>query len=71
VAAGLLEATALVGDGSIGVGLGVITLGVVTSFVAGFAAIWFLVRYLERRTLLVFVAYRVVLGLLLLWLERG
>jgi undecaprenyl-diphosphatase len=71
VAAGLLEATAVVRGGLTGVGLGVAALGVATSFVAGFAAIRFLVSYLQRRTLLVFVAYRVVLGLLLLWLGRG
>jgi undecaprenyl-diphosphatase len=71
MAAGLLESTALVRGGSGSEGLGVIALGVGTSFAAGLGAIWFLVRYLERRTLLVFVAYRVVLGLLLLWLGRG
>ena len=48
-----------------------IALGVVTSFVAGLAAIRFLVGYLRRRTLLVFVAYRIVLGVFLLWLARG
>jgi undecaprenyl-diphosphatase len=48
----------------------VIALGIGVSFAAGLAAIWFLVRYLQRRTLLVFVAYRVVLGLLLLGLGR-
>ena len=71
VAAGLLEATALVRGAPTGDGLGLIALGVATSFVAGLAAIWFLVSYLQRRTLLVFVVYRVVLGLLLLWLARG
>lgn len=71
VAAGLLEATAVVRGGSTGVGLGVAALGVGTSFVAGLAAIRFLVSYLQRRTLLVFVVYRLVLGLLLLWLGRG
>ena len=71
VAAGLLEATALVGGASTGDGLGVIALGVGTSFVAGLAAIGFLVRYVQRRTLLVFVAYRIVLGLFLLWFGRG
>jgi undecaprenyl-diphosphatase len=71
LAAGLLEASALVPGGSTGDGLVVMTLGVGTSFVAGLAAIGFLVRYLQRRTLLVFVAYRVVLGLLLLWFGRG
>jgi undecaprenyl-diphosphatase len=71
LAAGLLETAALAPGGSTGDGLVVMTLGVGTSFVAGLAAIGFLVRYLQRRTLLVFVAYRVVLGLLLLWFGRG
>jgi undecaprenyl-diphosphatase len=70
LAAGLLEATTLVGRGPAESGLGVIALGIGVSFAAGLAAIWFLVRYLQRRTLLVFVAYRVVLGLLLLGLGR-
>ena len=62
MAAGLLEASTLVRAGSTGDGLGVIALGVVTSFVAGLAAIRFLVSYLQRRTLLVFVVYRIALG---------
>ena len=71
MAAGLLEASTLVRAGSTGDGLGVIALGVATSFVAGLAAIRFLVSYLQRRTLLVFVVYRIVLGVLLLWVTRG
>ena len=70
-AAGLLEASHIVRAGSAGDGLGVIALGVATSFVAGLAAIRFLVRYLQRRTLVVFVVYRVALGALLLWFTRG
>jgi undecaprenyl-diphosphatase len=71
LAAGLLESVDLARGGSGGEALGVVALGVGTSFAAGLGAIWFLLRYLERRTLSVFVAYRVVLGLLLLWLGRG
>ncbi len=48
-----------------------LAIGVGSSFVAGLAAIRFLVAYLRRRTLLVFVAYRIVLGVLLLWLAHG
>ena len=40
------------------------------SFVAGLAAVWFLIRYLQRRTLLVFVVYRLVVGLALLLFLR-
>jgi undecaprenyl-diphosphatase len=71
LAAGLLEASGLLRAGAAGDGVGVIALGVVTSFVAGLAAIRFLVGYLQRRTLLVFVLYRIALGVLLLWLARG
>jgi undecaprenyl-diphosphatase len=71
MAAGLLEASTLVRAASTEDGLGVIVLGVATSFVAGLAAIRFLVSYLQRRTLLVFVVYRIVLGVLLLWITRG
>ena len=38
------------------------------SAVAGFAAIWGLIRYLQRASTLVFVVYRVVLGVTLLGL---
>ena len=71
LAAGVLEASNLLRAGSSGDGVGVIALGVVTSFLAGLAAIRFLVSYLQRRTLLVFVVYRIVLGALLLWITRG
>jgi undecaprenyl-diphosphatase len=70
VAAGLLETGTLLRAGPTGDGLGVLALGVGTSFAAGLAAIRFLVSYLQRRTLLAFVAYRIVLGVLLLWLAR-
>jgi undecaprenyl-diphosphatase len=70
-AAGLLESVSLVRHGFAGIGLGALLLGVGTSFAAGLAAIWFLVSYLQRRTLLVFVVYRIALGLLILWIGRG
>jgi undecaprenyl-diphosphatase len=71
LAAGLLQVRTLVGTPPAGEGPGVILLGVVTSFVAGLAAIRFLVTYLQQRTLLVFVIYRIVLGVLLLAFVRG
>jgi undecaprenyl-diphosphatase len=70
-AAGALETGALLRNGMAGDGLEILALGVGTSFVAGLAAIRFLVGYLQRRTLLVFVAYRLVLGVLLLLAARG
>ena len=72
LAAGLLEFVSLLRHGgAAGVGLDALSIGVGTSFAAGLAAIWFLVRYLQRRTLLVFVAYRIALGLAILWISRG
>jgi undecaprenyl-diphosphatase len=66
IAAGLLEILTLAQAGSTADDLGVLALGVGTSFAAGLAAIRFLVTYLRQRTLLVFVAYRLVLGVVLL-----
>ena len=71
IAAGFLETLALARADLTGSDLGVLAIGVGSSFVAGLAAIRFLVAYLRRRTLLVFVAYRIVLGVLLLWLAHG
>jgi undecaprenyl-diphosphatase len=45
-----------------------LAVGLLAAFVAGLAAVWFLIRYLQRRTLLVFVVYRLGLGLLILGL---
>ena len=71
IAAGFLETLALARTELTGSDLGVLAIGVGSSFIAGLAAIRFLVAYLRRRTLLVFVAYRIVLGVLLLWLAHG
>jgi undecaprenyl-diphosphatase len=67
--AGLFEFRKLI-SGDAGVALQPVPLvvGVVTSFVAGMGAIWFLLRYLRTNTMYVFVAYRLVLaGIVVLW----
>ena len=69
--AGLLETAEIVGTGLTADMARELAIGVGTSFLAGLAAIRFLVAYLKRRTLLVFVIYRIVLGVVLLWLARG
>jgi undecaprenyl-diphosphatase len=46
--------------------IGDTALATVIAFVAGYASIAFLLRYLARHTIVVFVAYRVVLGVLVL-----
>ena len=46
--------------------LGVFAFGLASSAIAGFAAIWGLLRYLQRASTFVFIAYRIALGLALL-----
>jgi undecaprenyl-diphosphatase len=58
---------ALRGDSS-GAGLDVYAVGLITAAVVGYAAVAFLMRYLRVGSLLPFVAYRVVLGVLVLGL---
>jgi undecaprenyl-diphosphatase len=70
VAAGMLESVHLARAGMAAHELDLLAIGVGTSFVAGLAAIRFLVSYLQRRTLLVFVIYRIALGVLILLLAR-
>ncbi|MCI0404394.1 MAG: undecaprenyl-diphosphate phosphatase [Acidobacteria bacterium] len=44
-------------------------VGFIASALTGYAAIWFLLRYLQVRTLKIFVAYRLVLGAIILAVE--
>ena len=46
--------------------LGVFAVGLATSALAGFAAIWGLLRYLQRASTAIFIVYRIGLGILLL-----
>ncbi|HET7875567.1 MAG TPA: undecaprenyl-diphosphatase UppP [Methylomirabilota bacterium] len=46
--------------------LGPLGVGLAASFLAGLLAVWFLVNFLQRRTLLPFVVYRCALGLVIL-----
>jgi undecaprenyl-diphosphatase len=48
--------------------LGVFAIGLAVSALAGFAAIWGLLRYLQRASMTAFIVYRIVLGLALLGL---
>ncbi|HEX6209652.1 MAG TPA: undecaprenyl-diphosphate phosphatase [Methylomirabilota bacterium] len=45
---------------------GPLTVAILTSFVSGWFAVWFLVRYLKQRSLLPFVLYRLLLSVLIL-----
>jgi undecaprenyl-diphosphatase len=40
-------------------------VAILTSFVSGWLAVWFLVRYLKQRSLLPFVLYRLALSTLI------
>lgn len=51
-----------------GPGVDVMIIGTVVSFLSGLAAIWGLLQFLKNRSMLVFVVYRVVMGLALLGL---
>ncbi len=62
-AKGLLE---IVTSGLDAAQLGIFAVGLATSALAGFAAIWGLLRYLQRASTIVFVIYRIVLGLVLI-----
>ena len=46
--------------------LGVFAIGLAASALAGFAAIWGLLRYLQRASTMVFIVYRIGLGIALL-----
>lgn len=53
---------------SINTGWTAIAIATIVSGVSGYASIAFLLRYLQRHTTYVFVAYRIVLGLVVIWL---
>jgi undecaprenyl-diphosphatase len=60
-----------VGGGSHQAGVGAVVIATVVAFVVGYASIAFLLRYLVRHTMLVFVVYRVVLGAVVIALVAG
>jgi undecaprenyl-diphosphatase len=64
---GLVKAAALARHG-LGAETLPVAVGLVAAFASGLAAVWLLIRFLQRRTLVVFVAYRLALGLLILGL---
>ncbi len=53
---------------SINTGWTAIAVATIVSAVSGYASIAFLLRYLQHHTTYVFVAYRIALGLVLVWL---
>ena len=65
-AAGAAKALSLLRRGLDPALIGPLAVGVIASFLAGLAAVWFLVAFLGRGSLLPFVIYRIALGVLLL-----
>jgi undecaprenyl-diphosphatase len=63
--AGLWKARTLVGGGLEGAAVGELIVGVTTSAIFGFIAIAFLLSYLKRNGLGIFIAYRVIFGLVI------
>lgn len=65
--AGLKEIVVLHGAGLSAHGWSVLAVGLVTASLSAFAAIWLLMRVLEQFSSWPFVAYRILLGVFLLW----
>ncbi|MBL9039082.1 MAG: undecaprenyl-diphosphatase UppP [Archangium sp.] len=61
--AGLLKLKDVIREPDAASSAGLLALGTAVAFVTGLAAIWGLLRYLRTRSTLVFIAYRVLLGL--------
>lgn len=69
VLSGLYELRVFTGEGeSPTAGTLELAIGTVTAFVVGYLSIAFLLRYLQRHSMLVFVVYRVALGIVVLLL---
>lgn len=66
VLSGLFELAKEVGSGSGGAGWTSIIVATIVSFVVGYASIAFLLKWLARHTLYIFVVYRVALGVIVL-----
>jgi len=63
---GLFELSKEIGSGSGSSGWGAIIVATIVSFVVGYASIAFLLKWLARHTLYIFVVYRVVVGVIIL-----
>jgi undecaprenyl-diphosphatase len=71
-AAGSAKLLQLLGEGMPSEDGGPLIVAVIAAFTSGWAAVWFLVTYLKRRSLVPFVVYRLVLAAAIIALvERG
>lgn len=71
VLSGLYGLYGELGGSTGGVGTGALIIATVVSFIVGYAAIAFLLRWLARHSLYIFVVYRVALGVIVLLLAAG
>ena len=72
VLAGLFELSSIIeGEEGQHVGAGALVIATVLAFVAGYASIAFLLRFLANHSTMVFVAYRIGLGVLVLSLASA
>lgn len=71
VLSGLYGLIDLLGSESGGIGIGPLLIATAAAFVVGYASIAFLLRWLARHTLYIFVVYRIALGLIVLALLAG
>ena len=60
-----------VGGGSRQASASAVIIATVVAFIVGYASIAFLLRYLVRHSMLLFVVYRVVLGVVVIALTAG
>ena len=67
-AAGILQAYTAADDISTGVGWPATIVATVVSFVVGYFSVAWLLRFVARHTFMLFIVYRIGLGLLLLLL---
>jgi undecaprenyl-diphosphatase len=71
VLSGLYGLYGELGSSGGGVGLGSIIIATIAAFVVGYAAIAFLLKWLARHSLWVFVWYRIALGIVVLALASA
>jgi undecaprenyl-diphosphatase len=71
VLSGLYGLTDMVSGDTGAIGIAALVISTVAAFVVGYASIAFLLRWLARHSLYVFVVYRVVLGMIVLALAAG
>ena len=69
VASGLFEARKIGGPGA--PGMGVTVVATVISFAVGLASIAWLISYISRHSTMIFIVYRIAVGLLLIGLLSG